>query len=132
MKNNRSKMLLLIICLIMAVPFSACSRTADPGTEQDPGGSITTETPEETTEEIPAEDPAVKDLPEDELLTEDQAAEIVLSRVDGATHDDIISLTSEYDDGRWQYEGSLIYNGIEYEFEIDAQNGNILDWEIDD
>lgn len=57
---------------------------------------------------------------------------IVLSKVSGASESDIYELEREYDDGRLEYEGSLYYNGYEYEFEIDGTTGNILQWEIDD
>lgn len=57
---------------------------------------------------------------------------IVLSKVAGASESDIYELDREYDDGRLEYEGSLYYNGYEYEFEIDGTTGNILQWEIDD
>ncbi len=35
------------------------------------------------------------------------------------------------DDGRLVYEGELRSNGLEYEFEIDAATGAILDWDVD-
>lgn len=70
--------------------------------------------------------------PDEPALSEEDVMKIVLGRVPGATSDDISSFTLENDDGRWEYEGSLVYNNIEYEFEIDAQNGNILEWELDD
>ena len=66
------------------------------------------------------------------LISEDEAINIVLGKVPGASRSDIVSFGREYDDGRWIYEGELRYNGLEYEFEIDAQTGNILEWEIDD
>lgn len=37
----------------------------------------------------------------------------------------------DYDDGRLIYEGEFIYNNMEYEFEIDAATGMILDWEVE-
>ena len=33
--------------------------------------------------------------------------------------------------GRSRWEGSLSYNGIYYEFEIDTQTGIITDWNAD-
>lgn len=62
----------------------------------------------------------------------ERVKEIVLSKVAGASESDIYELDREYDDGRLEYEGSLYYNGYEYEFEIDGTTGNILQWEIDD
>lgn len=67
-----------------------------------------------------------------DLITPDQAMEIILTRVPGASDADITEFELEFDDGRWIYEGEMEYQGLDYEFEIDAQNGNILAWEIDD
>ena len=61
-------------------------------------------------------------------LTEDEAKKIALKKVSGATQNDIrIKLDS--DSGRLQYEGEIIYDGTEYEFDIDAYTGEILSWE---
>lgn len=37
----------------------------------------------------------------------------------------------EYDDGRLIYNGEFFYNLLEYEFEIDAVSGTILDWDVE-
>ena len=34
----------------------------------------------------------------------------------------------DYDDGYYRYEGDIIYQQREYDFEIDANTGNILEW----
>ena len=39
-----------------------------------------------------------------------------------------ISIHKEYDDGRMLYEGGIIYGNTDYDFEIDAQTGDILEW----
>lgn len=64
------------------------------------------------------------------LLSEDQAKAAVLERVPGAAAEDI-RLRLDEDDGRMEYEGWLIYDGMEYEFQIDAYSGSILEWEAD-
>ena len=56
------------------------------------------------------------------------AKQIALSKVPGATADHI-RIKEDYDDGRLTYEGKIIYNQMEYEFEIDAASGNITDWD---
>ena len=60
-------------------------------------------------------------------VTQDQAIQTALSRVSGATEQDI-RINLDHDDGVYKYEGDIIYNGIEYEFEIDANSGTILEW----
>ena len=57
---------------------------------------------------------------------------IVLAKVPGATVSNIYEMERDVDDGRIEYEGSIFYNGYEYEFEVDGATGNILKWEIDD
>lgn len=61
-------------------------------------------------------------------ISEDEAIRIALDKVKGAKKSDV-SIHSEWDDGKEIYEGSIIYKEREYDFEIDASNGNILDWD---
>lgn len=60
-------------------------------------------------------------------VTREQAIETALSRVSGATEQDL-RMELDLDDGVYKYEGDIIYNGMEYEFEIDANSGTILEW----
>lgn len=62
-------------------------------------------------------------------ITAEKAKEIALAKVPGAAAGDIREFETDYDDGRTEYEGKIIYGGIEYEFEIDAGSGAILSWE---
>ena len=39
-----------------------------------------------------------------------------------------IRIEQEYDDGVYKYEGELSYEGMEYDFEIDANSGTFLEW----
>ena len=63
-------------------------------------------------------------------VSEDEARATVVARVSGASASDV-RLYLERDDGRLVYEGELIYNGTEYEFQIDATTGDVLDWEFE-
>lgn len=60
-------------------------------------------------------------------VSEADARAAALERVSGATDSDI-RMELDYDDGQYIYEGDIIYNGKEYEFEIDANTGNFLKW----
>lgn len=62
-------------------------------------------------------------------ISEEKAKEIALARVEGATKDSIREFGRERELGADEYEGKIVYNGTEYEFEINAQNGEILKWE---
>lgn len=48
-------------------------------------------------------------------------------KVQGATEQDM-RIELEFDDGKYVYEGDIIYQNKEYEFEIDANTGNFLKW----
>lgn len=62
-------------------------------------------------------------------ITEAQAKEIALAKVPGAADADIREFKKDRDDGREEYEGKIVYNNTEYEFEINAENGEIIKWE---
>ena len=51
-----------------------------------------------------------------------------LQRVPGAQAEQI-RLNLEMDDGRMVYEGKIIHQEREYDFEIDADTGEIISWE---
>lgn len=60
-------------------------------------------------------------------ITREEAVKLVLDRVPGATEKDL-KIELDYDDGYYIYEGDIIYNQKEYEFEIDANTGTFLEW----
>lgn len=66
---------------------------------------------------------------EDTILTEQEAKQIALSKVPGATEEDIRKFKKDTDDSVWEYEGEIHYNGMEYEFVINAYDGTILEWD---
>lgn len=62
------------------------------------------------------------------VITVDEAKKLALEKVPGAAESDIREFETDYEDGHIEYEGKIIYNGMEYEFEID-ENGRLLSWE---
>ncbi len=64
------------------------------------------------------------------IMTEKEAKQTVMDRVPGATTDQIYIELDE-DDGRLEYEGSLIYDTMKYEFKIDAYSGSVIEWEAE-
>lgn len=62
-----------------------------------------------------------------QLKTEQEIRDIALARVPGATEKDI-GIKLERDDGRTLYEGKIVHDGMEYEFEIDAVDGTMREW----
>ena len=64
-------------------------------------------------------------------VSEATAKQTALARVSGATEADIYEWKLDYDDGRPEYEGKIIYDGSEYEFTIDATTGTITEWDAE-
>lgn len=62
-------------------------------------------------------------------IGEAKAKEIALQDA-GVSESDISRFQSskDRDDGKYIYEGDIIYQQKEYEFEIDANTGNFLKW----
>lgn len=60
-------------------------------------------------------------------VTLDQARQLVVDRISGIASSDV-QIHEDWDDGRQIYEGEAWYNGVEYEFEIDASTGAFLQW----
>ena len=92
--------------------------------------------PEEAAaKEIPAEEAPVKS--EDSKsensakISEEEAKKIALAQVPGAKESDIRGFEIDYDDGRLEYEGSIYFEEMEYEFEIDGYSGAIRSWEAE-
>ena len=45
--------------------------------------------------------------------------------------EDILEFETDHEDGRVQYEGKIFYEGMQYEFEIDAYSGAFRSWEAE-
>ncbi len=60
-------------------------------------------------------------------ISQDQAVQIVMDRIQGIAASDI-RMELDHDDGKTYYEGEAYYNNKEYEFEIDASTGEVVEW----
>ena len=60
-----------------------------------------------------------------------KAKKTALAQVPGASESDIVKAHKDYDDGRQEYEVEIRYNGYEYDYEIDAETGNIISSDMD-
>ena len=63
------------------------------------------------------------------MISEAEARSLALAQVPGATEQNLYEFHIDRDDGRTQYEGAIVYDGMEYEFEIDAYSGAFRNWE---
>lgn len=66
--------------------------------------------------------------PSSVTITQADAIALVLEKVPGAVESDV-HIHLDHDDGRTAYEGSLVLDQTEYNFEIDAETGRFLEWE---
>ena len=65
-------------------------------------------------------------------ITSDKAKEIALNHANLSENQvSYINAHSDYDDGIQVYDVSLYVNDVEYSYEINAQNGNIVSYEMD-
>ena len=60
-----------------------------------------------------------------------KARQIALAQVPGATDSNIRKAHLDWDDGRAEYEVEIIYNYMEYDFEIDATTGAIISRDVE-
>jgi uncharacterized membrane protein YkoI len=69
---------------------------------------------------------------QEELIGADEATAIALSHA-GLARDTVgrVSVDLDYDDGRRLYEIEFFYDRLSYEYEVDAQTGEILWWEAE-
>ena len=104
--------------------------------EADDSQAKQADAPKEKAEPQPAAEPKASDsAPKAEKpvasVSEAEAKKIALAQVPGAKESDIRGFKVDYDDGRVEYEGEIIYNEMEYEFEIDGHSGAIRDWDVE-
>ncbi len=71
----------------------------------------------------------VKNEGNENLKSEEEIKKIALSKVEGATEENIRKFHKDRDDGRWEYEVEIVLDKMEYEFEIDAETGEIISWD---
>ena len=64
-------------------------------------------------------------------ISAEDAKALALAQVPGASASDIREFETDRDDGRLEYEGKIVYGGMEYEFEIDGYSGAIRNWEAE-
>lgn len=120
------------------IDFHANGKEYDYDIDAFTGTVIGSETPERADKDDKV--PPVKDTPENTAssktensveISESEAKKIALAQVPGAKESDIRGFEIDYDDGRLEYEGSIYFEEMEYEFEIDGYSGAIRSWEAE-
>lgn len=72
---------------------------------------------------------AEKQASSTQLISEDNVKQMILTLVQGASEKDIRKFKKDFDDGKWEYDIEVVYNKMEYEFEINAETGEIISWD---
>ena len=103
------------------------AESADAGSASAP---TVTPTQEPSSTSVPTPSVPDRQTQDDDAISFEEAKQMALDRVPGASGADI-EMELERDDGFLIYEGEIHYNRMEYEFEIDAATGTILEWTVD-
>ena len=64
-------------------------------------------------------------------VDEATAKQTVLNKVPGAIAANIYEWKLDFDDGRWEYDGKIVYNLMEYDFTVDASSGAVTEWGVE-
>ena len=59
------------------------------------------------------------------------AKQTVLNKVPGATAANIYEWKLDFDNGRWEYDGKIVYNQMKYDFTVDASTGVVTEWDVE-
>lgn len=123
----KKKITLIIISMLALFLMAGCS-SDDSGTKEGSGTETTVSAAAEDNETTEAQTDTPVDGKQD-VIGDTKAKGIALARVTGAKESDITEFKLETDDGKQKYEGEIRYKGKEYDFDIDAVTGKVLDWE---
>ena len=112
------KLLLISALLISSLCIAACNNNPSNNSSQPPTATAPT---------------ATQAMPETtEFIGEEKAKEIALQKA-GLTAEDVTftKIGLDRDDGVWQYEIEFRQDKTEYETDINAVDGTIINWETD-
>ena len=118
----RKKLIIYFMAAMVMAVGAGCSSGDDDTAQQ----STTASTAAQTTASAQTTAAAQQNV-----IGDAKAKQIALDRVSGAKESDLTKFHLETDDGRQVYEGEIRYNDKEYEFEIDAVSGDVVNWEED-
>lgn len=118
----RKKLIIFFMAAMVMAVGAGCSSGDDDTAQQ----STTASTAAQTTASAQTTAAARQNV-----IGDAKAKQIALDRVSGAKESDLTKFHLETDDGRQVYEGEIRYNDKEYDFEIDAVSGDVVNWEED-
>jgi len=123
------KILCLVFACVMTIMISACGEDMNNKNPVESGIS-------EMEEILPSQaqnstQPSEQEKAEN-FIGEQRAKEIALEKA-GISHDDVVfeRVELDKDNGIWEYDIEFRKEKTEYDAEINAENGNIIKWEVD-
>ena len=63
-----------------------------------------------------------------DMISEKAAKDTALAKVPGASQSDIRKFKLDKDNGKLEYDGTIVFGGKKFEFSIDAKSGKITEW----
>ena len=125
------KKLIFTSVMLSLLLLTACfSGDKNPVKEMMPSESPKTHTETPTGGDAKVTEPAGGNI-DTAQISEDAAKKTILEKIPGATEEHIKEWKTSRDDGRQKYEGKVIFEETEYEFELDANSGEMLKWETE-
>lgn len=118
----RKKLIIFFMAAMVMAVGAGCSSGDDDTAQQSTTASTAAQTTASAQTTVAAQQNVIGDA---------KAKQIALDRVSGAKESDLTKFHLETDDGRQVYEGEIRYNDKEYDFEIDAVSGDVVNWEED-
>lgn len=78
------------------------------------------------------QDRGAASVAKEDLISRDEARKKALDHAKLSADDvEFVLIESDWDDGRLVYEGKFYYDRMEYEFEMDASTGKILEFDVE-
>ncbi len=125
------KRIIFALSMLSLLLLTGCfSGDKNPVTEMMPSESPKTHSETPTGGDPQVTEPAIGNIA-GMKMPEADAKKRVLEKVPGATEEHIREWETSKDDGRQKYEGKIVFENTEYEFELDADSGEILKWETE-
>jgi len=115
-----------------APPLSAEAPAETPGSIPTPqviqNVPDTSSTPVMPEIELPPDENSPPPSSQNTLMSADEARAIAIAAVGGGT---VIEYELDFEDGRWVFEIEIIFDGYEYDIEVDAITGEISDYSVE-
>ena len=121
------KLLVVVLAIALLAGCGKAAKTPDKNAEGSPSSenNVLSEKPAKS-ENAPQKKTGGKDGKTQKFIDEESIRNMVTLLLDGA---EIKKMEREFDDGVWKYEVDAIHLGMKYEFEFNAETGEVIKFE---